>query len=645
MAVTNAGGPHWPGLAPHKYEDYISPPRGQPPQIVSPHISDHIASEDYYHASNTNVSSKPRVDKNSAPLRKPRSSSSLFSPPSSISKVSFGYVFETNQSQTEHTQTVSAEPDIHDTKQAATESSLRPSFAPSRSSSFRSLKNFWTSQTRVGSQEQSERLPSFLGRHQSEDIYNPHCRSFSVAGGTRELHTTAWSSTRYRVPSFGKPNIPTRAASLNSIQEANTSRKLDSRSISVSSAEELKDLLFVNKEPLFIDLPKTANRDLIFPTRASTYIQEVSPLLCRTRRISSHDNPRRSRSSIHNADSATPLVYKSRSSASLQSRRNRQPVFVPKIIIKTTCRHKMFGMNPLSVGDATVDEEGELSGTAEYGHHYEGTTSTTGAEHGGSGEQELAVASGSNAVDATRTYEAVHGTVTGHDVLEQGGLVMAPSNRLDTETVGEVGVKEGEASKVHVIHGYSNASGPLPSVISQDDADAAVPDHVLQFREQTERRLANFAYSPRIPEENGGLEPFPRFSTSFPNDNEHGTVPQVTDFRNDMDIQRSDDPDFNQSEKKRQHKGHRFHRISNYLKGIPARLSFRRHATRSSATVGVEASARDSTSNSFPESQNAGEGQPLDNSTESSTEPPIGDRRRFLTGLGRFTRKKPKAQR
>ncbi|KAI9759100.1 MAG: hypothetical protein M1835_000466, partial [Candelina submexicana] len=90
-------------------------------------------------------------------------------------------------------------------------------------------------------------------------------------------------------------------------------------------------------------------------------------------------------------------------------------------------------MNPLSVGDATVDDEAGHSSIAGHGHQAESSNGTTRAEHGGSGEQVATVASGEdeNASEVTQTPGNIHGAVAEQHGLDQAASTMATHSRRD----------------------------------------------------------------------------------------------------------------------------------------------------------------------------------------------------------------------
>ncbi|KZF24038.1 hypothetical protein L228DRAFT_281150 [Xylona heveae TC161] len=143
----------------------------------------------------------------------------------------------------------------------------------------------------------------------------PLSRSFSV--GSPGLRPTRLSV----------PTPPKRSSSLTFSKLAR--RPSTSRSLSISSIKDLKDILSQNEEPLFLDIHKRNDIQLIFPPSF------LSPGASPQRKPSSKsfDSLVRSNSTTPTSRKSTPLIYRSKSAASLYSKGYKQAVFVPRFII------------------------------------------------------------------------------------------------------------------------------------------------------------------------------------------------------------------------------------------------------------------------------------------------------------------------
>jgi len=193
-----------------------------------------------------------------------------------------------------------------------------PSFTKSLSSSINSYAT---------AEDSSPHVSGFLARHRSQDRAPSIPRSVSF-GTARELRSTALASFKERSYSISGPTVPSRSASLGNIQEVEILRSVRSQPVSISSTEELHDLLSLNTEPLFIDVERRRNHDFVFPR--STLIT-IPPVATPRRRSSAKSRsfsiPRQASPS---PSLGVPLIYRSASAATLHDpHRRKEPVFVP----------------------------------------------------------------------------------------------------------------------------------------------------------------------------------------------------------------------------------------------------------------------------------------------------------------------------
>ncbi|KAI9829963.1 MAG: hypothetical protein M1819_005935 [Sarea resinae] len=132
-----------------------------------------------------------------------------------------------------------------------------------------------------------------------------------------------------------------RSSSLSRVQELQMQHRLESRSVSISSVDELQSVLSDNNEPLFIDIPKRENIEIIFPPNSThitpTHVASKVSFGKANGKLHSYEalrnsSPRRTRS-------ATPVVYRSNSAASLYREQQKVPLFVPSQILMSPHHH------------------------------------------------------------------------------------------------------------------------------------------------------------------------------------------------------------------------------------------------------------------------------------------------------------------
>ncbi len=339
-------------------------------------------------------------------------------------------------------------------------------------------------------------------------------------------------------------------------------------------------------------------------------------------------------------------------------------------------------MNPLSVGDATVDEEGRFS-IAEHGHQAEGTNGTTGAEHGGSGEQEPVAASDhehatapdaiapnatapdatvpdatvpdTTAHDATQTRYDVQNTVAGRNNSEQEKLI-TPHNFPDSETTTNVDIGVGASSELGVVDPHVSTNDEQWNLLSQADRDYirwkySHPDSPFAMgpRPWTSAQAMIKANEYTAADKDKGKAPeaagMKGHATTAPDKN--GTTTKVEESRSNSSIARSESlgvhpafrqpfsaenaasadagvatptPVINRNRKP-------FASVKKHFRAFKVRAqAFRRRATSADTTVGVEAFAEDGTSNASTNPQDAGEGQTSQISTDSGAGVSDGNR-------------------
>ena len=222
------------------------------------------------------------------------------------------------------------------------------------------------------------REPSWLGRHvtkKSHESFVSGYPSLSVSYGSfEELKSSAYSLALHRRSSFQSAIAPPICAPHRSSSIAATASDLTrkpllhrvlTRSVSVEGGKELQILASSASQPLFLDIDKRPDFDLVFPSSSnsiqrSTTIEEDAVSLISTHSdltVQEHDSDARQSRVLSSAPnqsspsyksdrrhsnptdlkrsvSATPLVYRSQSLRRHHQRDLKQPVFVPSFIIK-----------------------------------------------------------------------------------------------------------------------------------------------------------------------------------------------------------------------------------------------------------------------------------------------------------------------
>lgn len=111
-------------------------------------------------------------------------------------------------------------------------------------------------------------LPVFLGRHRTSQTATSVQRTVSL-GSIAELHSTAQQSYRNRtfsLPLAKQRHLSSPAACRHFVADTSL---IASRNTSITSIEDLEELLLANEAALFIDIDQKSDLDILFPPQNS----------------------------------------------------------------------------------------------------------------------------------------------------------------------------------------------------------------------------------------------------------------------------------------------------------------------------------------------------------------------------------------